>query len=67
MFDHWLLHYTKEHYELRLKSAERRAWEYELLKDLPDWVDRALARLGAALVNTGRRLQRREVSEMGRA
>jgi hypothetical protein len=67
MFDYSLLHYAKEHYELRLKSAERGAWEHELLKDVPDWVDRALARLGAKLVNTGRRLQQREAAEMGRA
>ncbi len=67
MFDYSLLHYAKEHYELRLKSAERGAWEHALLKDVPDWVDRALVRLGATLVNTGLRLQQREAVEIGRA
>lgn len=67
MFDYSLLHYAKEHYELRLKSAERGAWEHQLLKAVPDWVDRALARLGATLISTGRRLQRHEAVEMGRA
>ncbi len=38
MFDYSLLHYPKEHYELRLKSAEPGV-EHALLKDVPDWVD----------------------------
>jgi hypothetical protein len=66
MFDNSLLYYAKEHYELRVK-AEERAWRHrQLMQDPPGFAHHALARLGAALVNTGQQLQRREVAEMGR-
>jgi hypothetical protein len=67
MYDQVLMNYTSEHYELRVKAAERAYRRSQLLRDEPVPAQHVLARLGGLLVRAGARLQQESAPEMGRA
>jgi hypothetical protein len=67
MYDPVLMDYASEHYELRVKAAERAQRLSQLIQDEPGLARRLLGKLGHLLVRTGERLQREYAPEMGSA